>query len=73
MTHANLYIVIDRNYDEVKDMSERARLEKGEIGMGLDGETIKRLHSLTPENFKEFRDRFNALTCNERSFITFCA
>lgn len=54
-------------------MSERARLEKGEIGMGLDGKTIRLLHSLTPENFGEFRDRFNALTRNERSFISFCA
>ncbi len=54
-------------------MSERVRLEKGEIGMGLDSKSIKLLHSLTPENFGEFRDKFNALTRNERSLITFCA
>lgn len=73
MTHTNLYKAIDRNYGEVKDMPQKARLEKGEIGMGLDGKTIKLLHSLTPENFGEFRDKFNALTRNERSLIMFCA
>jgi hypothetical protein len=47
--------------------------EKTDVWMNLDAEDIKLLHSLTPENFAEFRDMFNSRLLNERRIITFCA
>jgi hypothetical protein len=49
-----------------------AMKEEVDVRMGLDAEDIKLLHSLTPENFAEFRDKFNSQLMNEQSIITFC-
>ncbi|MBU7009700.1 MAG: hypothetical protein HXS46_03355 [Theionarchaea archaeon] len=56
-------------------MVERSGIREGKIGreIGLDKEDIELLYSLTPENFSEFRDKFNAQLQNEQRVIFFCA
>jgi len=75
MTHAKIFKVIGSNSNEVKDMVERSGIREGKIGreIGLDKEDIELLYSLTPENFSEFRDKFNAQLQNEQRVIFFCA
>jgi preprotein translocase subunit SecA len=58
---------------EVKDMTERYELTQEEVeSIGIDEKRIRLLHSLTPENFSEFRDRVDAEILRERTIITFC-
>ncbi|MBU7023589.1 MAG: hypothetical protein HXS40_05420 [Theionarchaea archaeon] len=54
-------------------MTERFEpVRKEGESIGIDAKRIRLLHSLTPENFSEFRDRINATILRERKIITFC-
>ncbi|MGC1120750.1 MAG: hypothetical protein WBA22_06615 [Candidatus Methanofastidiosia archaeon] len=54
-------------------MTERYEPIQEEVeSIGIDEKRIRLLHSLTPENFAEFRDRIDAEIPNERIIITFC-
>ena len=56
-------------------MAERSNTqeERREREIGLSEKDIKLLHSLTPDNFSEFRNEFNAKLINEKRVIIFCA
>ncbi len=75
MTHAKIFKVIGSNSNEVKDMVEGSSIRERKIEreIGLNKEDIELLYSLTPENFSEFRDKFNAQLKNEQRVIFFCA
>lgn len=54
-------------------MTERYEPIHEEVeSIGIDAKRIRLLHSLTPENFSEFRDKINARILRERTIITFC-
>ncbi|MBU7013941.1 MAG: hypothetical protein HXS52_08145 [Theionarchaea archaeon] len=54
-------------------MTERYESSEEEAeSICIDEKRIKLLHSLTPDNFSEFRDRIDARIPGEQTIITFC-
>ncbi|MBU7017080.1 MAG: hypothetical protein HXS44_06190 [Theionarchaea archaeon] len=56
-------------------MAERSNTGEETIRreIGLSEKDIKLLYSLTPDNFTEFRNTFNAKLMDEQRVIIFCA
>jgi hypothetical protein len=56
-------------------MAERSNTleERIKREIGLSEKDIKLLYSLTPDNFTEFRKKFNAKLMDEQRVIVFCA
>jgi hypothetical protein len=56
-------------------MAERSNTleERIKREIGLSEKDIKLLYSLTPDNFTEFRNTFNAKLIDEQRVIIFCA
>ncbi|MBU6998225.1 MAG: hypothetical protein HXS41_12665 [Theionarchaea archaeon] len=53
-------------------MTERCEPTQEEVeSIGIDAKRIRLLHSLTPENFSEFRNKVDASVLRERTIITF--